>query len=260
MNITAQVSNSGPTKTSELMIAELTASAQTEGRRETVMRVKAACDALEKEGRPIGKQSVAEKIKKTDPGKPGSNAQYLRNATNKGLGAYIDERESERREAGHPKKVSADSALDKLLRQGGNGDVLLFVTALRERARAAEKQLERAKHLLGTVCNGVDIDAMLAKRPCAAPVSSIPTLTPSSIAALGETVQVLADVDTLAAFHLARDQNGRIRRNNPNGRGPLDPFLSAAAVVGLEELANLLGVYAPRTVQVRQMPMPGQRS
>ena len=258
MSIAALTSNAGPSKTSELMLAELTASAQTERRRETVMRVKEACDQLERENRKIGKQSVAEKIKKTAPDKPGANAQYLRNATNKGLGAYIDARERERRESGQPEKMSTDSALDRLLRQAGNGDIHLFVTALRDRARVAEKQLERAKLLLATVYDGVDVDALLAKKPCTAPASSVPAISATTVAALGETVRVLSDQDTLAAFHLARDLNGRIRRNNPNGRGPMDPFLSADAVVGLEELAKLFGASVPSAPSARQLSNPSK--
>lgn len=228
-------------RTSEILFEELMAESKTDGRRETLGRVREACDALEKEQSKIGKQSVANWIKSKHPKLPGGNGQYLRNAANKGLGRYIDARETERSQSADSSPSTPDAALEKLLRTGGNRELSIMVGFLRERAKAAERQLERARHLFATMRPGADLDAVLSDRPSAVTQQShMVEAPPEALSALRLLLGILSDEKTLASFNLARDPNGRVRRNNLNGRGPFDELFPATLVLGMESLANHL--------------------
>lgn len=228
-------------ETSRIIFEDLMTSSGTRGRKDTIERVREACDVLSAEGKTIGKQSVADTISRLHPGLPGGCAQYLRNKTNNGLRDYIDARERERKGAVKSLSVVAtDSELDDIVKGMRDPDAALVVSELRARHKATERRLRRLTHLVETMRPGVDIDALVAGRPDTSARDGIQAIPEAALSALRSITALLSSGDTLASFHLARDPNGRIRRSPPNGRGPYDMMIPAETVLGLEQLAAIL--------------------
>ncbi|WP_149469436.1 hypothetical protein [Roseomonas genomospecies 6] len=214
--------------------------AKDDGRRETLLRLKEACDALQRKKVEITGADVQRYIEGSYGREVGPKAQSIRNdCKKKGVPGYLgmwQYLEARKREQVFSKKPNAGAsnahlrAIDSV--EDPNERALL--RDLYDRALLAEKKVVRAQQLFARIVPGVDFAAWLKDgstgREGSGTGSSL-TIKSGWITALEQTLSSLTDVEKLSRCGLEYDGK-RVRR-----KGGLPAVLLELGVV--EHLAEM---------------------
>jgi hypothetical protein len=240
------VSASSPERpVSERILAEMDSAASSSTRRDTLARLKEACDSLAKRGQPLRLAGIEKEIKKKHGPKAGPSAQSMAN-DKEGMRRYVASRERER-EAETPAserrgRRAAGAALSLLLDSMKDPDARSRLMDLHDRCRLAETSLARAKALLSALDSAADIDALLSGKPAASLTPATQGVDPSCIDALRRLTAILGDEKKLAAAGLIREPGGRVRRKTGTG----DELVPPSVISGVELLLRTLTSSGPQ--------------
>ena len=191
-----------------------------ERRRETLERLKEACDGLVAKGSPLGLKAIEREVQSRHGKNAGPKAQSLANASGAELRRYVDLREAERA-AYFGSAAKAPQALAKLLKTEGSDPVLVSrVMELQSELDRTKDELKRAKALLASGQFGVD-----PASPSSAP-RALPGRSEAPPKCLVELASLLSNQERLPA----------IRARPIPGRSPFSDAPSSAWA-GLEHAA-----------------------
>lgn len=218
------------TSTAEAIMSALVLEATNDRRRETLARLKAACQVLMTKARPIKIRDVEREIVQAHGKDVGPKAQSISNEKDRTLGMYhyvmACERErtalpSAMNKTGRPSK--RQDAVESAIHKIRDMDVRSAMFDLHDRCLLAEKELVRAKALLKTLRPGMDVAALIEGENQESQETT--ELSPSQREALQRLVAVLTNNDRLAAVGLTNDGK-RVKRKVGTG----DELIDAATI------------------------------
>lgn len=220
--------------TSQSILDTLMAEAGNDRRRETLTRLKEACDALEAKGQGFKLSDVQRVVEEQHGKDAGPKAQSISNERKRPLGMYhyVEARERERatKPAGRSARPRAAVngvavAIDRI----EDMDTRSAMLDLQDRLAVAEKSLERAKTLFKTLRPGVDPERLLNGQGLLH--TTAPAVSAEQVAALQQLVAILTDDEKLSTVGLSFD--GRRVRRKTGTRDELIPPSVLAAVTSL---------------------------
>jgi hypothetical protein len=226
--------------TSAMILENLLAEAGNDRRRETLARLKEACDALAGRRHPLKLADIQKAVEGKHGKEAGPKAQSISNERSRPLGMYhyVEARERERLAEAAPqpiRRTRGGDALAAMIDRIDDMDTRSAVYDLQDRCLLAEKALERAKALFKALRPGADLDRLLGGQEAA--VAALPTaaLAEEQVAALGRLLAILTDDAKLATVGLSYDGR-RVRRKAGTRDELIDPVtldLCAALLASL---------------------------
>jgi hypothetical protein len=228
--------------TSSAILETLLAEAGNDRRRETLNRLKAACDALEVRRQSYKLTDIQRVLEDTHGKEAGPKAQSISNERKRQLGMYhyvearlreMEVKPSTRTARLGPMETRIATAIDRI----DDMDTRSAMVDLQDRLMVAEKGLERAKKLFKTLRPGVDTERLMNGQGLLDTTNS--AVSPEHIAALQQVVAILTDDEKLSTVGLSFDGR-RVRRRG----GTRDELLSPSVLSGLQELVAQLSVQA----------------
>lgn len=220
------------TSTAESIMAALVHEATNDRRRETLARLRAACQALMTKARPIKIKDIEREVVQTHGKDAGPKAQTISNERDRPLGMYHYVMACERERLAMPSSMNKtgrpakrQDAVEGAIHKIKDMDVRSAMFDLHDRCLLAEKELARAKALLKTLTPGADVAALIeGKIESALP----PAMSGHHRDALTRLLDVLSDNTKLAAVGLINDGK-RIKRKTGTGDELIDVSTITAA-------------------------------
>ena len=227
--------------TSQAILDTLLAEAGNDRRRETLARLKAACDALEAKGLAYKLSDIQRVVEEQHGKDAGPKAQSISNERKRPLGMYhyVDARERELAAKPAGRSVRPRAAVNGVavaIERIEDMDTRSAMLDLQDRLTVAEKSLERAKTLFKTLRPGVDPERLINGQGLLD--TAAPAVSAEQVAALQQLVAILTDDEKLSTVGLSFD--GRRVRRKAGTRDELIPYSVLAAVTALA--AELLPV------------------
>ena len=227
--------------TSQAILDTLLAEAGNDRRRETLARLKEACDALEAKGQSFKLSDVQRVVEERHGKDAGPKAQSISNERKRPLGMYHYVEARERELAAKPasrsvRQRAAVNGVAVAIERIEDMDTRSAMLDLQDRLTVAEKSLERAKTLFKTLRPGVDPERLLNGQGLLD--TTMPAVSAEQVAALQQLVAILTDDEKLSTVGLSFD--GRRVRRKTGTRDELIPYSVLAAVTALA--AELLPV------------------
>lgn len=227
--------------TSQAILDNLLAEAGNDRRRETLARLKAACDALEAKGLAYKLSDIQRVVEEQHGKDAGPKAQSISNERKRPLGMYhyVDARERELAAKPAGRSVRPRAAVNGVavaIERIEDMDTRSAMLDLQDRLTVAERSLERAKTLFKTLRPGVDPERLLNGQGLLD--TAAPAVSAEQVAALQQLVAILTDDEKLSTVGLSFD--GRRVRRKTGTRDELIPYSVLAAVTALA--AELLPV------------------
>lgn len=216
----------------------LLAEAGYDRRRETLTRLKEACDALEAKGQGYKLSDVQRVVEEKHGKDAGPKAQSISNERKRPLGMYhyveARERELAAKPIGRSVRLRASVngvavAIDRI----EDMDTRSAMLDLQDQLTVAEKSLERAKTLFKTLRPGVDPERLLNGQGLLD--TTTPAVSADQVAALQQLVAILTDDEKLSTVGLSFDGR-RVRRK----AGTRDELISATILAPVVTLAAAL--------------------
>lgn len=203
-----------PPATSSAILDMLLAEAGNDRRRETLGRLKAACDTLETKGRNYKLSDIQRVVEEIHGKDAGPKAQSISNERKRPLGMYhyVDARQRELEVKPSARSVRPRSAEHRITAAIGSihdMDTRSAMIDLQDRLMVSEKALERAKTLFKTLRPGVDPERLINGQGLLDTIA--PAVSPEQVAALRQLVSILTDNEKLTAVGLCFDGR-RVRR------------------------------------------------
>lgn len=213
------------TSTAESIMEALVREATNDRRRDTLARLKAACQALMTKGRPIKIRDIEREVVQVHGKDSGPKAQSISNERDRSLGMYHYVMACERERPAMPSTKNKTSrpakrqdAVESAIHKIRDMDVRSVMFDLHDRCLLAEKELMRAKTLLKTLNPGADITALIDGKA----VSAIPsTVSEHHREALSRLLVALSDNVKLGAVGLINDGK-RVKRKAGTGDELID--------------------------------------
>jgi len=213
------------TSTAESIMDALVREATNDRRRETLARLKAACQVLITKARPIKIRDVEREIIQAHGKDSGPKAQSISNEKDRPLGMYHYVMACERERLAVPFRINKTSrpakrqdAVESAIHKIKDMDVRSVMFDLHDRCLLAEKELMRAKTLLKTLTPGADITALIDGEEVSAVPSSI---SGHHREALTRLLVALSDNTKLGAVGLINDGK-RVKRKAGTGDELID--------------------------------------
>lgn len=220
--------------TSQTILDTLLAEAGNDRRRETLARLKEACDALDAKGQSYKLSDVQRVVEEKHGKDAGPKAQSISNERKRPLGMYhyveARERELAAKPAGRGARPRAAVngvavAIDRI----EDMDTRSAMLDLQDRLTVAEKSLERAKTLFKTLRPGVDPERLLNGQGLLD--TAAPAVSAEQVAALQQLVAILTDDEKLSTVGLSFDGR-RVRRKT----GTRDELVAPRVLEGVTSL------------------------
>ncbi|WP_412479661.1 hypothetical protein [Azonexus sp. IMCC34839] len=231
-----------PPMTSEAILVTLNAEATNERRRDTLLRLKEACDYLTNKDAEVRPSDIQRVIEKKFGKDAGPKAQSISNERKRSLGMYhyMEARERERLASKPPRKgrihACRESATLRAIDRIDDMDVRSSMLDMYDRLAVAEKSLERAKMLLKTLHPRVDLAELLKGNPHPNAIKTSDfSISAEYIKALQRLVSILTDNEKMASVGLIFDGR-RIRRKT----GTCDELLDPKTLDGVIALSRQL--------------------
>lgn len=218
------------TSTSESIMDALVREATNDRRRETLARLRAACQVLITKARPIKIKDIEREVVQAHGKDAGPKAQSISNEKDRPLGMYHYVMACERERLAMPSAMNRtgrpakrQDAVENAIHKIKDMDVRSVIFDLHDRCLLAEKELARARLLLKTLKPGMDVAALIEGG--IQENSEATELSASQREALMKLVAVLTDNDRLAAVGLTFDGK-RVKRKSGTG----DQLIDAATI------------------------------
>lgn len=225
--------------TSAAILDALIAEAGNDRRRETLSRLKLACDSLESTGTSFQLANVQRVVEKQFGKQSGPKAQSISNERKRSLGMYhyVEAREREALASRRPERLRGLGGTDAATRaidQIDDIDVRSSMQDLHDRLLVAEKGLARAKTLFKSLGRGADWELLIAGQESQerAGGDQVPE---ALVLALQRMMQTLTDNVRLDAVGLHYDGR-RIRRKT----GTRDELIDPTTLSSVQELTRKL--------------------
>lgn len=222
------------TSTAESIMAALVHEATNDRRRETLARLRAACQVLMAKARPIKIKHIEREIVQAHGKDAGPKAQSISNERDRPLGMYHYVMACERERLAMPSAMNKtgrpakrQDAVESAIQKIKDMDVRSVMFDLHDRCLLAERELGRARALLKTLKPGADIEALITVLPIK---NDLPTLRDSHRDALKQLIEALTDNKRLGAVGLVNDGT-RIKRKS----GTADELLKSSWIKILQE-------------------------
>lgn len=228
--------------TSSAILETLLAESGNDRRRETLNRLKAACDALEAKRQRYKLKDIQRVVEDTHGKEAGPKAQSISNERKRPLGMYhyvearlrdLEVKQPTRTVRLGPMETRIATAIDRI----DDMDTRSAMLDLQDRLMVAEKGLERAKKLFKTLRPGVDPERLMNGQALLDTTES--PVPHEHVAALQQLVAILIDDEKLSTVGLSFDGR-RVRRRG----GTRDELVSPSVLSGLQELVARFSVQA----------------
>lgn len=216
--------------TSAAILTTLLAEAGNDRRRETLNRLKDACDALDAKGQAYKLSDVQRVVEEKHGKDAGPKAQSISNERKRPLGMYHYVEARERELATKPSSRSqrprtVESSVNVAIDRIEDMDTRSAMLDLQDRLMVAEKGLERAKTLFKTLRPGVDPERLLNGQGLLD--TTAPAVSAEQVAALQQLVAILTDDEKLSTVGLSFDGR-RVRRKTGTRDVLIEPHTLAA--------------------------------
>ena len=226
--------------TSQAILDTLRAEAGNDRRRETLARLKAACDALEAKGLAYKLSDIQRVVEEQHGKDAGPKAQSISNERKRPLGMYhyVDARERELAAKPAGRSVRPRAAVNGVavaIERIEDMDTRSAMLDLQDRLTVAEKSLERAKTLFKTLRPGVDPERLINGQGLLN--TAAPAVSAEQVAALQQLVAILTDDEKLSTVGLSFDGR-RVRRKT----GTRDELVAPRVLEGVTSLLVVLDV------------------
>lgn len=227
--------------TSNDIWAALTVEAGNERRRETLTRLKFACDSLEATGTPFQLTNLQRVIEAKFGKDAGPKAQSISNERKRPLGMYHYVEAREREAAASRRRARSNvfggtKATAKLIDRIDDIDARSAMQDLYDRLQVAEKGLTRAKAILKTLSPGADWQALMnGTAPNRDALGSMGPASEVNVMSLQRLVNTLTDNTKLDAVGLHYDGR-RVRRKT----GTRDELFDPKTLSDVQALVNQL--------------------
>lgn len=200
--------------TSQSILDTLLAEAGNDRRRETLARLKAACDVLESKGQAYKLSDIQRVVEEQHGKDAGPKAQSISNERKRDLGMYHYVEARLRELAVNPtargvRPRSVDSSVAVAIDRIEDIDTRSAMLDLQDRLMVAEKALERAKTLFKTLRPGVDPERLINGQGLLD--TTVPAVSADQVAALQQLVAILTNDEKLSTVGLSFDGR-RVRR------------------------------------------------
>lgn len=225
------ISTGAGAPTSARIFEDLLTSAADNGRRETLRRLKEACDAIEARKVEITGAEIQRHVEGIYGQRAGPKAQSIRNDKAKrgvpdyiGMWQYVEARKREQTSQ-RTRKTGSSNAHLKAIDAINDPTERALLRDLYDRALTAERRVARAQHLFARIAPGVEFDVWLRDgnigRGASSPSPSL-VIKAEWVTALEQVLSSLTDTETLSRCGLQYDGKRIIRK------GPL-----ASVLIGL---------------------------
>jgi len=238
-------------KTSATIFECLMAEAGNDRRRETLGRLREACDALAARRQSLRLADIQKAVETRHGKEAGPKAQSVSNERKRPFGMYhyVEARERERAAESAPGRSGRRRSSDPLTAMVDSiedMDVRSAVRDLQDRCVSAEKALERAKALFKALRPGADVGRLL-NGEAMSPEDGSPASAPAEqVEALGRLLGILTDDARLGVVGLGFDGR-RVRRRSGTRDELVDPnTLDHCAAL----LAHLGGAVTPKAGRI----------
>ncbi|MEJ8676094.1 hypothetical protein [Chromobacterium amazonense] len=230
---------STPPTTSEAILTTLMAEAGNERRKDTLIRLKEACDYLVATGTPFQLTNVQRVIENKFGKEAGPKAQSISNERKRPLGMYhyVEARERELQASKLPSRSiqpGRSEAVARAIDRIDDIDTRSAMHDLYDRLVVAEKSLARAKVVFKTLGRGADWEHLISGQERQEGAVGLP-ISEELVVALQRLVRVLTDNGKLEVVGLHYDGR-RVRRKT----GTRDELLDPKTLEGVQVLAKQL--------------------
>jgi hypothetical protein len=226
------------TSTSESIMDALVREATNDRRRETLARLKAACQVLITKARPIKIKDIEREVVQAHGKDAGPKAQSISNEKDRLLGMYHYVMACERERTALPSAMNKtgrpakrQDAVESAIHKIKGMDVRSVMFDLHDRCLLAEKELARAKALMKTLNPGADITALIEGKLPAAKNDTLLSLEQRG--AINDVVSALTDNARLGQVGLINDGK-RVKRKGGTG----DKLIDATSIEVLRAIAK----------------------
>lgn len=225
------------TSTAESIMDALVREATNDRRRETLARLRAACQVLMTKARPIKIKDIEREVVQAHGKDAGPKAQSISNEKDRPLGMYHYVMACERERLAMPSAMNKtgrpakrQDAVESALHKIKDMDVRSAMFDLHDRCLLAERELAGAKLLLKTMKLGADIESLINGNAS----SSTPhQITAGQGVALRRLLSVLCDNAVLSSVGLVNDGR-RVKRKLGTG----DELIGMSTIQVLQELLS----------------------
>jgi hypothetical protein len=220
------------TSTAESIMDALVREATNDRRRETLTRLKAACQVLITKARPIKIKDIEREVVQAHGKDAGPKAQSISNERDRPLGMYHYVMACERERLGMPSQMNKSGrpakrqdAVESAIHKIKDMDIRSVMFDLHDRCLLAEKELGRAKVLMKTLKPGADIEALISGNGDHQATTSAEALSTEQRVALKALLDALCDNAHLATVGLVNDGR-RVKRKT----GTSDQLVTMATI------------------------------
>jgi hypothetical protein len=228
------------TSTSESIMDALVREATNDRRRETLARLKAACQVLITKARPIKIKDIEREVVQAHGKDAGPKAQSISNEKDRLLGMYHYVMACERERTALPSAMNKtgrpakrQDAVESAIHKIKDMDVRSVMFDLHDRCLLAEKELATAKALMKTFKPGVDVTALVEGKLPDPNVRTDGFLSLEQRGAISDIVNALTDNARLAQVGLINDGK-RVKRKGWTG----DELIDATSIEVLGAIAK----------------------
>jgi len=242
------------TSTAESIMDALVREATNDRRRETLARLKAACQVLITKARPIKIKDIEREVVQAHGKDAGPKAQSISNERDRSLGMYHYVMACERERLAMPSAINKtgrpakrQDAVESAIHKIKDMDVRSAMFDLHDRCLLAENELARAKALLKNLNPGADVTALIEGRTPSGATGTNEIQTE----ALKRLINALSDNTKLATVGLVNDGK-RIKRKTGTG----DELIDTKTLTLLEGFLRLTSSPHTQSCNTEQSDLP----
>ena len=229
------------TSTAESIMDALFREATNDRRRETLARLRAACQVLMTKARPIKIKDIEREVVHAHGKDAGPKAQSISNEKDRPLGMYHYVMACERERLAMPsamnktgRSAKRQDAVESAIHKIKDMDVRSVMFDLHDRCLLVEKELARAKALLKSLNPGADVAAMIEGLP--QQTGRVAGMPKPEFEALEDMVDALSNNSRLSRVGLVNDGR-RVKRKSGTG----DELISSISVNIIKEMLDKRG-------------------